>query len=478
MNNYLNERKDPVLRHLGIMMLILTIAFWIAVACCVGFSRGTLELDSDNIRTEQEIVPDNDIIVLDNGKDGDFVIRAKGKGNVMLESDDGFLYSVKVLPGNFIYDEMTGNFSGFRGVSLCVQIYFLWMTILLLASFIQRCRRELFSYTTLYFGGVTIFMSTVALDLLVSVVRLFNEDLDYGMRDVYSLLKGAGSFFMLISMPLMLVFMTALVISNIKLIRREGRGFPNLLGFILAFCIFAGYAIFIYIGSILISGSEREVHIIDAAISVYTTTFVYFESMLLSSMICGLIAAKRSRQQDKTHIIILGCSVGDDGRPLPLLRGRVDRAIEFAQEQMKRSGKKIKFVPSGGKGDDEPVSEAESMKEYLMSKGVSEENIIPENRSASTFENMAFSKKLIEADCAEPKVVFSTSGYHVLRSGIISWNAGLGAEGVGCRTKWYFWPNAFVREFIGLLASKWRRNAFWVAYFIVVFVVMNMLIPL
>ena len=277
---------------------------------------------------------------------------------------------------------------------------------------------------------------------------------------------------------LMLIFMIALIISNIMLVRREGRGFVNSLGFILAFCILLCYDLYIVMSLRLIQGSESEVRLIETGISAFTITFVYFEAMLLSSMFCGLIAAKRDRGQDMTHIIILGCQVGEDGKPLPLLRHRIDRAVEYAKAQEKRSGKRIKFVPSGGKGDNEPISEAQCMSEYLISQGISPDDIIPENKSTTTLENMRFSRKLIEQDCAEPRIIFSTSGYHVLRSGIISRNAGLDAESIGCHTKWYFWPNAFVREFIGLLASKWRRNAFWIAFFVLNFALVNIVAPM
>ena len=32
--------------------------------------------------------------------------------------------------------------------------------------------------------------------------------------------------------------------------------------------------------------------------------------------------------------------------------------------------------------------------------------------------------------------------------------SGWNIDGMGSRTKWYFWPNAFLREFIGLLAAR------------------------
>ncbi len=71
---------------------------------------------------------------------------------------------------------------------------------------------------------------------------------------------------------------------------------------------------------------------------------------------------------------------------------------------------------------------------------------------------MAFSKKLIEERKKDAKVIYSTTNYHVFRSGVWASNAGLAAEGIGARTKWWFWPNAFVRECVGLLQNRWKQE--------------------
>ncbi|MGN0470664.1 MAG: YdcF family protein, partial [Acutalibacteraceae bacterium] len=72
-----------------------------------------------------------------------------------------------------------------------------------------------------------------------------------------------------------------------------------------------------------------------------------------------------------------------------------------------------------------------------------------------TLENMKFSKEII--DDVNAKVLFSTTNYHVFRSGIFASQAGLEAEGTGSKTKWYFWPNAFIREFVGLIVSQKKK---------------------
>ena len=77
-----------------------------------------------------------------------------------------------------------------------------------------------------------------------------------------------------------------------------------------------------------------------------------------------------------------------------------------------------------------------------------------ENLSKNTYQNMAYSKKLIDERTPHAKVVYATTNYHVFRSGVWASLAGLPAEGVGSRTKWWYWPNAFMRECAGLLMNR------------------------
>ena len=83
--------------------------------------------------------------------------------------------------------------------------------------------------------------------------------------------------------------------------------------------------------------------------------------------------------------------------------------------------------------------------------------ILLEDRSTNTRENLAFSAKVI-ADSRqgqeEPRVAFATTNYHVLRGYVYAHDAGLAAEGISAPTRLYFWPNAFLREFVGLLVNR------------------------
>ena len=183
----------------------------------------------------------------------------------------------------------------------------------------------------------------------------------------------------------------------------------------------------------------------------------YLECMLISTIFCAVASTIYRPAKDMDYIIILGCAIRKDGTPTPLLRGRVKRAFDFEQKQYEATGKHAKFVPSGGQGSDEVISEAESMKRCLVELGAPEESIIKEDKSVNTFQNMAFSKKLIEQDAESPddvKIGFSTTNYHVFRGYTLANKIGMRAKGLSAKTKLYFFPNAFIREFIGLLWEK------------------------
>ena len=55
-------------------------------------------------------------------------------------------------------------------------------------------------------------------------------------------------------------------------------------------------------------------------------------------------------------------------------------------------------------------------------------------------------------------IAFSTTNYHVLRTGLIATSQDLLIDGIGSNTKSYFWINAFIREFIGTIYSERKKH--------------------
>ena len=192
--------------------------------------------------------------------------------------------------------------------------------------------------------------------------------------------------------------------------------------------------------------------------SVLTMMITYLECVLFSTCVLGIKSAKRIPNFDKDYIIILGCGLNKDGTLPNLLKSRVDRAIEFSKMQEEKTGKDIIFVPSGGQGPDEIISEGQAMKNYLLEQGINKKNILVENKSTTTYENIKYSYKIIKEKCNDPKIAISTTNYHTFRAGAIASKQGINVECIGAKTKSYYWINAFIREFIATLVSEKKSH--------------------
>ena len=67
---------------------------------------------------------------------------------------------------------------------------------------------------------------------------------------------------------------------------------------------------------------------------------------------------------------------------------------------------------------------------------------------------MKYSKNKIDEINGNGNIIFSTTNYHVFRSGVIANNQGIDCEGIGSKTKWYFYTNALIREFIANIVQE------------------------
>lgn len=168
-----------------------------------------------------------------------------------------------------------------------------------------------------------------------------------------------------------------------------------------------------------------------------------FSALFIYSQLYHLLP----KNKNCDFIIVHGAGLLNGKVVSPLLAGRLNKGIEVFES----SGRKSKIIVSGGQGNDETISEAEAMKNYLLQKGISEHDIIMEDQSTTTLENMMFSKKIMDQIMSQYRVIFVTNDYHVFRTGIYAKQVGLKADGVGCKTAFYYWPNAFIREYIAII---------------------------
>jgi len=187
---------------------------------------------------------------------------------------------------------------------------------------------------------------------------------------------------------------------------------------------------------------------------IITYYFLHVAQYIISTMLCNFSRPKKNQD----YIIVLGSWV-KDGKVTPLLASRVDKAIAFYHKQ-KKERLPPKLLLSGGKGTDETCSEAQAMKDYALSKGLPEQDILLEDQSISTLENMKFSKKIMDglSNNQPYKCIYATNSYHLLRAGIYARKAGLNINGIGSKTRLYYFPNALLREYIAYLYMHIKWN--------------------
>ena len=346
--------------------------------------------------------------------------------------------------------------------------------VMLLYAFREQLKYNPYSYNVIYYVGFALFVTSIVITHVSLLVQLLRDPSLAGQKElVLRSLMDSAKRYMLITSPFLLTFSAALCISNVALIRHEGKRFVNVLGMLLSFLLVAGLG-FLLICDRYFSGSEAEVIIHDMIVNLFSAVYLYFECMLTGTIVADAIAARSEPSPDRDFMIILGCAIRKDGTPSPLLRGRIDRALEFARKQKELTGREINFVASGGKGSDEIISESACIRNYLLEQGVPEERIITEDRSTDTFENMKFSKEKILAADPDGKVAFATTNYHVFRSGLFARRVKMRAIGVGAPTRWYYWPNAAVREFVGLLTKHRGKQILVLGGLIAAFVILTL----
>ena len=300
--------------------------------------------------------------------------------------------------------------------------------LIFLVSMIQDSRR--------FRNGIflLLFLLLLILDLLVY----------YGPTPYGSLVLAIVA---ILTVFLVLIVPVLLIINGIFMIMREGHSLANLLSLLFGIFILAGEFVLIR-GLYHIFNTEGTVSFWYKAVQCMLGSAVFYVSMVfLAFMFYTWLIGVIPHRANYNYIIVLGAGLLDGERVSKLLSDRLDKAIKVYE----RSLSDCKFIVSGGQGPDEKISEAEAMKQYLLSKGIDEKDIIKEDRSTDTMENLVNSKAIIDSRRGDHYTAVVSSGYHILRAMIYSRKIGLQADGIGAHTALYYWPSAMIREYAALV---------------------------
>lgn len=476
---------------LNLFILLMTIASVLIIAFCAKEYTVKASVDLPENATDIEYTITNGNVTVSDIRisDGECLLTVKP---VSVGNDIIFIRPKSAESGEVVREEdfvfYAGSFDtifslkgdlDFQG-SFFVTILMLITAIVVMAAlchaFFHYLKSALFSYAMVACGGVALFHFMCLTTVLLTLAVNSSDFSDIPIGRYFSLFVSSGNIFILWLAPFMSLFCIALAVSNITLIYHEGFGFVNLLGIFLSLLWFTGYLLFCFFENNA-SGSELHGKVFTSFSNGISVLLSYLVCMLFSTVLSAFLASRNKPPYDRDYVIILGCAIRKDGSPTPILRSRIDAALRFAKEQLEKTGKHLKFVPSGGQGSDEVISEAESMRRYLREKDIADTQILPESKSVNTLQNIRYSKKIIESDApGEYTAAFATTNYHVFRGYILCKKQGLkNARGISAKTKWYFFPNAFLREFVGLIVDEWKKHFLVIMMLVLFFVAVNLL---
>lgn len=174
-------------------------------------------------------------------------------------------------------------------------------------------------------------------------------------------------------------------------------------------------------------------------------------ALLLALSLALVISGTGKTKENALTLVVLGCQVKGES-PSLMLSERLDAAYAYLTENPES-----RCVVSGGQGADEAISEAECMFNYLTEKGIEEERIFLEDKSTSTYENLKFSKKVIENNALNAKIGIVTNEFHEKRANMIARKLGIESFCVPARTAWFLKPTYYLREAFALIYDFARR---------------------
>jgi uncharacterized SAM-binding protein YcdF (DUF218 family) len=237
-----------------------------------------------------------------------------------------------------------------------------------------------------------------------------------------------------------------LVLNGFTMVRREGFRPANLLS------LLAGLAVFGLIAFLIAALRARDPDLtVSFAIIVLLSGYISF--LLVSYVIYAFVYGRITGLRRADFVVVLGSGLLGGDRVPPLLAGRLERGLRVHQALARRRPGAPVVIVSGGKGGDEEISEAEAMARYLIGRGLPADQIVREDQSRTTEENLTFSQAIMARSRPGYRCIIVTSNYHVFRAAIIARRLGVNGQVTGARTAGYYWPTAMLREFAAVFLS-------------------------
>jgi len=145
-------------------------------------------------------------------------------------------------------------------------------------------------------------------------------------------------------------------------------------------------------------------------------------------------------------VIVLGAGL-HNGQVGDHLAARLDTALDYLQRNPQ-----VMVIVCGGLGANQPVTEAEAMAQYLIAHGVTRENILLEDRSTNTYENLVFANEILKEHFPDGfTAALITNDFHIFRAETLAQQNGINANPRGAPTPWHSWTVNYLREMLAIV---------------------------
>ena len=118
--------------------------------------------------------------------------------------------------------------------------------------------------------------------------------------------------------------------------------------------------------------------------------------------------------------VVLGAAVWTNDVS-PVFRERINHAIELY-----RRGKVRKLIFTGGQGNQNEPTEAAAARAYALANGIPLQDILVEQKSHTTYENVVYAKQLVDANNLK-KLLIVSDPMHMKRAMTMAADIGLDA---------------------------------------------------
>lgn len=153
---------------------------------------------------------------------------------------------------------------------------------------------------------------------------------------------------------------------------------------------------------------------------VFVSVIFLFMLYIIENIIGICAYSVRDESCEADVIIVLGAAAYDGGVS-PVYRERLNHGIDLY-----RQGLAEKMIVTGGVAKGNQHSDAYAAREYVLSQGIPKEDILMEEESVITQENLENSKVLMEENGYERAIVVSDP-LHMRRAMLLAEDAGIEA---------------------------------------------------